>query len=205
MPKPVSQPGGDNLLTLSTMPTQARRVPSGVFLVGQNPVNRLDVDHDGQVIPLDVLRLISRINAGGSPLMPVEPGVAPQFFDVTGDNILSALDDLHVINFINFATRTQATGETPATFDTAPPELSTVEPLNTAAATVGPNQNANQRLTSNDASHVATALPELMVLKEPTRSSTVTPPRGSSPWMDADAEWESLLDVLAQDAAAAWG
>jgi len=68
----------------------------------QNPVNRWDVDGDGNVAPLDVLTLINDINTHGSRSLPTRPsGPVPPFFDVDGDGSLTPSDVLTVINYIN--------------------------------------------------------------------------------------------------------
>jgi hypothetical protein len=69
----------------------------------QNPLNPFDVDGDGTIEPLDVLRLINEINRDGARDLP--PRTADDFglpfFDVSGDERLDALDVLLVINYIN--------------------------------------------------------------------------------------------------------
>ncbi len=72
----------------------------------QNQTDPLDVDANGFVVPLDALRVINELNAGGSrpldppPLSepPVEP---PPYLDVNGDKFLSPVDALLVINYLN--------------------------------------------------------------------------------------------------------
>jgi hypothetical protein len=80
----------------------------------QNPLNRLDVDGDGSVSPLDVLALINGINQGrgSAPLPEYDPesSAAFYFFDVMGDGDLSPLDVLQVINAIN-SSQMEAEGE----------------------------------------------------------------------------------------------
>jgi hypothetical protein len=69
----------------------------------QNPVNALDVDADGRVIPLDVLLTINYINVygiGRPPVLP-SPHGSVRYFDVSGDNVVSPVDVLRVINYIN--------------------------------------------------------------------------------------------------------
>jgi hypothetical protein len=80
----------------------------------QNPLNRLDVDGDGLVSPLDVLALINAINLGrgSAPLPEYDPESDESFyfFDVLGDGDLSPLDVLQVINAIN-TSQTEGEGE----------------------------------------------------------------------------------------------
>jgi hypothetical protein len=71
----------------------------------QSPVNRLDVNIDGFVVPIDVLVLINELNA---PLHSDDrralvglPTAGVGFFDVNGDGFATALDALQIINFLN--------------------------------------------------------------------------------------------------------
>ncbi|HUP78430.1 MAG TPA: Ig-like domain-containing protein, partial [Pirellula sp.] len=78
-----------------------------------NSTNAYDVNNDGFVSPIDVLILVNSLNNGGSGLLPDpgddaseglsgEDGGNRRFFmDVNGDNYLSPLDALMVINELN--------------------------------------------------------------------------------------------------------
>ena len=67
----------------------------------QNPIQRLDVDADGFVSPIDVLLIVNFINANGpnTPVANLPP--PPPYRDVNGNNFIDPLDVLAVINFIN--------------------------------------------------------------------------------------------------------
>ena len=69
----------------------------------QNPANRIDVNADGQITPLDVLLIVNRLNAGenGVPLPPAQSEPGPPYVDVNGDNTTTPLDALIVINRLN--------------------------------------------------------------------------------------------------------
>ncbi len=69
-----------------------------------NPTNRLDVNADGGVSPLDVLQLVNYINANGSGLLPFPALNAPPYLDVDSDGFVGPLDVITVINFINSQT-----------------------------------------------------------------------------------------------------
>ena len=69
------------------------------FDAHQNPVERWDVNGDGQVTPLDALLVTNYIQANGSGALPL-PNTAGRFVDVTGDGQVTPLDALHVINEI---------------------------------------------------------------------------------------------------------
>ena len=96
------------LMALQLMPEQARRAPTGPLVTGTNPVQPHDVNGDGNVTPLDVLQLINQINASGGPLTPVESGSSPMYYDVSGDNVLSAVDALCVVNYLDTPSVAQA-------------------------------------------------------------------------------------------------
>jgi hypothetical protein len=69
----------------------------------QNPLNRLDVNFDGIVTPLDVLMVINDLNARGSRMLPAPGGsVVPlPYLDVSGNNVIDPLDALWIINHLN--------------------------------------------------------------------------------------------------------
>jgi hypothetical protein len=70
-----------------------------------NPSNRLDVNGDGGVSPLDVLQLVNYINANGTGRLPFPPSFTPPpYLDVDGNGFISPLDVVTVINFINSQT-----------------------------------------------------------------------------------------------------
>lgn len=78
----------------------------------QNPIQKLDVDADGFISPIDVLLIINFLNFRGEPSVSViglpDP---PPYRDVNGDFFISPLDVLEVINFINRRTNGTAGGE----------------------------------------------------------------------------------------------
>lgn len=69
----------------------------------QNARNRMDVNNDGVVSPIDALLVLNRLNRGGEG----EGGNGSDgngtqiFWDVNGDNRMSPIDALQVINFLN--------------------------------------------------------------------------------------------------------
>ena len=65
-----------------------------------NTVLAEDVNNDGQVTPVDVLLLVSRINSAGAGVLPTTPN-SPPYYDVNGDGSLSPLDILQVISYLN--------------------------------------------------------------------------------------------------------
>ncbi len=69
-----------------------------------NSVHPCDVTDDGQITPLDALVNINKINNDGEQALPVPPQPPrepPPYYDVSGDDWLTAIDVLLVINYIN--------------------------------------------------------------------------------------------------------
>ncbi len=76
----------------------------------QNPVNRHDVNNNGEVTPLDALLVINDLNTRRSRELTGTNFIPPPFIDVNGDSSLSPIDALLVINFLN-ASRGSGEGE----------------------------------------------------------------------------------------------
>jgi hypothetical protein len=76
---------------------------SGIVPPYQNPVNPLDVNHDGHVTAIDALIIINELNANGTHALAPPTGTPTYYFDVNGDNLVSPLDALLVINALNDA------------------------------------------------------------------------------------------------------
>ncbi len=131
------------LMALQPMPEQARRVVTGPLVTGTNPIQSNDVNGDGNVTPADVLQLVFHINERGTALTPVAPGSSPMYYDVSGDNVLSATDALWVVNYLNTSRVAQASAavlESPSS--TGPlvvaPEIGPSAPVGAAPTTAGP-------------------------------------------------------------------
>lgn len=68
----------------------------------QNAINRLDVNGDGSVSPIDALRIINFINRFGSQPLPNPNALtAPDYLDTNGDGFVSPADSLAVVVFLN--------------------------------------------------------------------------------------------------------
>ncbi|MGN6545586.1 MAG: dockerin type I domain-containing protein [Aureliella sp.] len=69
----------------------------------QNQTNRMDVNNDGHVSPIDVLQVINYINDPTKPkTLGLPPTVSlPPYVDVNGDGSVSGIDALLVINYLN--------------------------------------------------------------------------------------------------------
>lgn len=84
----------------------------------QNTSNRLDVNNDNFVSPIDVLQIINELNLprfsglGGRLPVPPPPGPRP-FLDVNGDNFVVPNDALTVINFLNSGSGGEGEGNVP--------------------------------------------------------------------------------------------
>lgn len=82
----------------------------------QNPTNAMDVNQDGLVLAQDVLIVIRELNRGGARLLEPRNG-DEYFFDVSGDNYLSAIDALRIIIHLN---REAASGSSSASGEPEP-------------------------------------------------------------------------------------
>jgi hypothetical protein len=87
----------DNEGLSSNLATVTIRVTGSIH---QNPTNRLDVNNDGFVSPIDVLIVVNDLNFNGTRVLPSTLPVPP-YLDVNGDRSVSPLDVLELINFIN--------------------------------------------------------------------------------------------------------
>ncbi|MFN0018520.1 MAG: RHS repeat-associated core domain-containing protein [Pirellulaceae bacterium] len=74
----------------------------------QNPVNVLEVDDGVGIVPHDVLLIVNELNVrtisaanGALPAVPPTPGYQTPHWDVNGDNFVTAIDALLVVNFLN--------------------------------------------------------------------------------------------------------
>ncbi|MHB0960422.1 MAG: putative Ig domain-containing protein [Pirellulaceae bacterium] len=96
-------------------PTASTQVPKSFH----NPANRLDVNADGRVSPLDALCVINELNRVTTVNVLTEAGtsapdgksVSAAFLDVNDDGHTSPIDALFVINYLNLGT--QASREVP--------------------------------------------------------------------------------------------
>lgn len=69
--------------------------------VWHNGRNRLDVNDDTQVTPLDALIIFNRLNSVGSGEVPANAPPGPPFYDTNNDEFVTPLDALIVFNFLN--------------------------------------------------------------------------------------------------------
>ena len=93
----------------------------------QNPKNRLDVDNDGDVSPLDVLQIINDIEANKFRDLPTNVGETIPYIDTNGNSKVDPLDVLDVINFLNRGAGESAEGEQSS--DAADLESQKLEPV----------------------------------------------------------------------------
>ncbi|QDV70711.1 Inner spore coat protein H [Rosistilla carotiformis] len=69
-----------------------------------NPLNPLDVNHSGDVTPLDALVILNRLNLTSAMELPTPTvdGEFPGFYyDTNGNNFLAPIDALVVLNYLN--------------------------------------------------------------------------------------------------------
>lgn len=67
----------------------------------QNPTEPLDINDDGVIAPGDVLTLVNQLNDEGPGELPAPSGSVQAYYDPSGDNFLTALDALRVIQQLN--------------------------------------------------------------------------------------------------------
>ncbi|MFO0871087.1 MAG: peroxidase family protein, partial [Pirellulales bacterium] len=67
----------------------------------RNPADSLDVNGDGQILPLDALLVINDLNFVGPRRLPAEHTEGQPYFDSSGDQSTAPLDALLVINAVN--------------------------------------------------------------------------------------------------------
>lgn len=77
----------------------------------QNPNNRLDVDNDGDVSPLDALQIINDIEENKFRDLPTNVGETIPYIDTNGNSKVDPLDVLDVINFLNRGEGESSEGE----------------------------------------------------------------------------------------------
>ena len=97
-----------NPLVLAAMPSQGTALVNSIALKsnGEKPLDRMDVNRDGQVSAIDALMVINQMNRSQTSLLRYGSRVDQVFadldiYDVNGDGILSPLDVLLVINRLN--------------------------------------------------------------------------------------------------------
>jgi hypothetical protein len=84
----------------------------------QNPGNALDVDGDGNVKPVDSLKIINFLNREpGSASLDPELGRDLPFYDVSGDYLIQPLDALRIINALNRGNTGEPEGFAPISFN----------------------------------------------------------------------------------------
>ncbi len=96
----------DNVGNRETAPTTPDAETTVKNMVWQNPINRVDVNGDGKVFPIDALMVINELN-GRKYHDPITKRLVPRtdpnlpFYDVNGDGFMHPIDALIVINELN--------------------------------------------------------------------------------------------------------
>ena len=92
-----------------------------------NPLNPFDANRDGNIQPLDALRIINEVRrrGAGPVVIPTSDSeINRLYFDVNGDMRLTALDALRVINAISRINHgLRASGESTTPFTSAPDKV----------------------------------------------------------------------------------
>lgn len=79
----------------------------------QNPVQPLDVNGDGKVLPIDALIVINHLNRNGTGTLdePNEGSLPPPFLDVLGTGRVLPINALAIINYLNRTNKPGSLGE----------------------------------------------------------------------------------------------
>ena len=102
-----------------------------------NPTEPLDVNANGDIVPLDALLIINELNENGSSQLGPGPASSTMYMDTDGDGFVKPLDALLVINHLNEVsgtTQAQSVPSTPAKAEASvtpptPANVSTAAPL----------------------------------------------------------------------------
>lgn len=176
-----------------------------------NAANPKDVNHDGQVTPLDAVMVVNELNSRGPHSMAsrLRTQNAADYLDVDGDNALTPLDAMLIVNWLNSGRR----GEGEPTSAAEPtPSASSPSALSAALATL-------PLLTSEAADQLPPRL-DLAPFSEPSRddspvsqwpSPNTLPPVGALESFGGDGggsseadELDDLLAAIAGDVNDAW-
>jgi hypothetical protein len=172
----------------------------------------VDVDNDGVIQPLDVLRNINLLNARGPLILPVPAGgevISPAFPDVNGDSKSTPLDALVQINDLNLRRARAVPFEVPPAMAAAEAgEGESLGPLDRSVLDVEMGHSGlatwQQASVFRDGA-VPNGFPAL-ASPRPARTRASRPPaEPHAPSADDDWRvWESALAVVAEDVARAW-
>ncbi len=149
-----------------------------------NPVNPLDVDGQGGVLPLDALIIINYINAHpGNSSLPASPSTGPPYYDVAQRGFVSALDVLLVVNYIDGrGSISSPEGEAAPSYNPTSWPLSQPSTLPSSIAAASPNRSAATMSPEEETDETTTPEDEMVVAHVQAYSF--------------DALWTSLDDLL---------
>ncbi|MDA1049623.1 MAG: Ig-like domain-containing protein [Planctomycetota bacterium] len=212
------RPLTDNVVLVDAAPLGIRDIrflppnnaPEGEHSPLQNSLNRLDVNNDGAVSPVDVLGVVNYLNSAGAGVQSEGPGSkrVMLYVDVNGDYFASALDALLIINHLNTRTAAQPEGESTGS-DRDRVANHHVERLLASGLLLAGPVPSERGLTAADRSVREPS--KAVESGRPTSSEGHRTTANNGPvfrWTmpqgdEASPEWESLLDELAEDAAEA--
>lgn len=125
--------------------------------------SRLDVNGDGAVSPLDVLRVINLLNASTAGEVENAGSLSSPFDaeDVNADGVVTPLDALLIVNNINAYARAEGEGAERL------PATSQAESSSIAISTLSFNENSLAATDSVDSTHRATPNDQLSVESSP--------------------------------------
>jgi hypothetical protein len=172
----------------------------GVPSAWHNYANPCDVDGDGVVTSLDVLLIITHINAHpGSAAPPGSPSSPPRYYDVTagpsgdGDGLVTALDALIVINFLNRTSAGAGEGEAvapPAGAGTdAWPLSAGFDPSRTSTTppACGPSRTSDAAAWASAPREIPVAIPVIAAPR--TLAERSCSPASETDWGASETDW----------------
>ena len=144
--------------------TLAAGQPSSVSFLGAhmdsviwtNARNKLDVNDDGVVSPIDALMVVDWLNAGNTSLPTmVDPNNQPGFLDVNSDNSCSPIDALLVVDYLNgnrfrFASIIGTGGQSASLTLASSPIVSTATPVGGSPQIAAEQADAFWAVFAND-------------------------------------------------------
>ena len=184
-------------IPVTSIPSADIRYKSASLLVGvspvpfQNPLNRMDVNADGEVSPFDALLAINDLNAHGSRDLSGGEGEAgvSKFIDVNGDNRSTPNDPIIIINWLN-SKANGGSGEGAADLVLLP-EAESVE-----------GEAADATDSAANVTAVTIAADELALPLQAANQRTVA--RSAKSFDGGEDAQEDLLTLLAADVMATW-
>ncbi|MEX0939164.1 MAG: Ig-like domain-containing protein [Pirellulales bacterium] len=169
-----------------------------------NVDNGLDVDHDGHVIPRDVLHVINALNTAVSQGMRSAQSMT-LYLDVDGNGQLTPRDALHIITYLNNLAAQQAEASQQTSEETSSGSVTTGFILEAQAPaffeTSSQEQHQSAILDGIFGPEWRSAAADQRLYHPDELAAGLAVTQSDEAWED---EWDAGLDELAADVAAQW-